>query len=63
MLANPEMFDLGKLEWSELEQAASEKAAEIDDNGKANFAIGTALQDTDWLVPKYIAESLVWLAN
>jgi putative ATP-dependent endonuclease of the OLD family len=56
ILANPELFALT----TTTEEAAWEKAQE---QGKSDFALKYAIQDTTWVVPRYIAEGLVWLAR
>lgn len=58
-----EFSDLKPLADAELEKAASDKAKKLSGNSKANFAIEYAVAKTDWVVPKYIEEGLVWLAS
>lgn len=57
MLANATKFllDASNLEQSAWEAAAKEK--------KSAFALKHAISDTDWTVPHYIHEGLVWLAT
>lgn len=63
ILANLEIFGLEKCDASKLELTVSEKANEIGDAGKANFAIEYALEKRDWKVPAYIDEGLKWLSE
>lgn len=57
ILANPALFQLGEGDQAKLayELAASQK--------KSTFALEHAIENTDWIVPRYIAEGLRWLAQ
>jgi hypothetical protein len=58
ILANPELF--GLVEGSDME----EEAWKIADNvKKSDFALRYAIEDTQWAVPRYIAEGLSWLSE
>lgn len=57
ILANPELFQLGG---DDPELAAYEMA---DDQKKSTFALKHAIEQTNWKVPKYISEGLLWLAE
>lgn len=57
ILANPELFDLGEGDRATL---AYELAAE---QKKSSFALTHAIEQTEWRVPRYIAEGLRWLAE
>lgn len=61
ILANINLFELDGLHGDELEQAVFDKAKEIGNESKANFAIEFAVEKTDWVVPKYIRDGLEWL--
>ncbi|EGX6955756.1 AAA family ATPase [Aeromonas hydrophila] len=61
ILANINLFGLDGLHGDELEQAVFDKAKEIGNESKANFAIEFAVEKTDWVVPKYIRDGLEWL--
>lgn len=56
ILANLERFQLGE---GDVASLAYEHAA---DQKKSAFALRYAIDDTDWKVPRYIAEGLRWLA-
>lgn len=58
MLANLELFGLQNDNM--LEMKTFNEANNID---KTDFAIEYAIEKTDWNIPKYIKEGLVWLAN
>ncbi|WP_288388495.1 ATP-dependent endonuclease [uncultured Alteromonas sp.] len=62
VLANREAFDdLVGDEEVDIESSAYEIAESIGKGSKANFAIKYSIDETEWNVPKYIAEGLVWL--
>lgn len=61
ILANIALFELDKLEGLELENAVFNRAKEESKDSKANFAIKYAIELSDWSVPKYIKDGLVWL--
>jgi putative ATP-dependent endonuclease of the OLD family len=56
MLKNPEKF---AIDATDPEESAWKKAASVK---KSAFALKYAIRDTDWSVPRYIAEGLAWLA-
>lgn len=57
MLANADQFGLDE---TDLEQSAWDKAK---NEKKSAFALKHAIQETEWIVPRYIKEGLVWLAG
>lgn len=57
ILANPELFELGG---GDLATLAYELAAQ---QKKSSFALTHAIEQTEWRVPRYIAEGLRWLAE
>jgi putative ATP-dependent endonuclease of the OLD family len=61
ILANLKLFGLDKTPVAQLEQAAWEKARDV--NKKSDFGLRYAIEVTDWKVPKYIDEGLRWLAE
>lgn len=61
MLENMSTFKFSHLEGVELEQAVFKKAQSIGNASKANFALEYSVDKTDWVVPKYICEGLIWL--
>jgi len=62
ILANRGKFGLvDTLGETEAEEQAFEVAEKIGKGGKTNFAIKYAIDKTDWNVPKYIQEGLIWL--
>ncbi len=63
MLANKSLFDLTETDDTLLEKEAFDKAKKIGDSGKPDFAIKYAIEETEWEIPKYIEEGLVWLAD
>ena len=63
ILANRTLLKLEGDDDLSLEKNALEKAKQIGKSSKANFAIKYAIEETEWKVPKYIEEGLVWLAN
>lgn len=58
MLANPQLFALS--EDAGKEDAAWNKAQKVE---KTDFALEYAIEETGWVVPRYIAEGLRWLAS
>ena len=56
ILANHALFGLA----AATEDAARERA---QDEGKSDFALRLAIEQTTWVVPRYIAEGLRWLAQ
>lgn len=62
ILANQSLFELKEGD-PYLEKNAFEKAKKIGNSGKADFAIEYAIEKTEWCVPKYIEDGLIWLAN
>lgn len=61
ILANPEMFGLTGASEKENETNAWDKAENI--RKKSDFALKHAIEITEWVVPRYIAEGLRWLAE
>jgi putative ATP-dependent endonuclease of OLD family len=61
ILANLDTFGLNEVVANELETKVYQQAKNIGKNSKANFAIKYSIDETDWSVPKYITEGLVWL--
>jgi putative ATP-dependent endonuclease of OLD family len=59
MLANPVMFPMTATTANTLEVEAGDMAGDVK---KSNFALEHAISDTDWIIPRYIREGLVWLA-
>jgi len=57
ILANPDIFELGEGDQAALayEFAKGQK--------KSTFALEHAIENTEWVVPRYIAEGLRWLAQ
>ncbi|MDP1771305.1 MAG: ATP-dependent endonuclease [Methylobacter sp.] len=63
ILANRELFGLeNETDEKQAEKDAFEKAEKIGEKSKANFAIEYAIEKTNWKVPKYIEDGLLWLA-
>jgi putative ATP-dependent endonuclease of OLD family len=60
ILANQDLFDLAKVGADQKENMALENAAV---ENKAEFALRYAIDNSDWKVPRYIAEGLRWLAD
>jgi len=58
VLANPALFELS--DDSDRENQAWEIAGGFK---KSDFALKYAIEDTEWTVPRYIAEGLSWLAE
>ena len=62
ILANRDAFD--ELQGDEelgIESSAYDIAESIGKGSKANFAIKYSIDETEWNVPKYIVDGLVWL--
>jgi putative ATP-dependent endonuclease of the OLD family len=59
MLANTAMFPMTATAANALELEAGDMAGDVK---KSNFALEHAISDTDWIIPRYIREGLVWLA-
>jgi predicted ATP-dependent endonuclease of OLD family len=57
MLANRAKFGIDE---ADPEESAWKKAVNVK---KSAFALKYAIQETDWVVPRYIAEGLIWLAE
>ncbi|WP_051605693.1 ATP-dependent endonuclease [Polaribacter sp. Hel_I_88] len=60
ILANSDKFSLTGSNIEELEIEASELAKTFK---KSDFALKHSIEDTDWIVPKYMEEGIIWLAN
>ncbi len=64
ILANRDSFDeLQGDEEADLEACAYGIAESIGKGSKADFAIKYSIDETEWNVPKYIVDGLVWLNN
>ena len=63
ILANQTLFGLTENDDLTLEKNAFNVAKKIGDSSKADFAIEYAIEKTEWNVPKYIDDGLIWLAN
>lgn len=64
MLANKKLFQIeDKEDDSQSERSAFEKSQKIGKDSKADFAIRYAIDETEWVVPKYIEDGLKWLAS
>lgn len=61
ILANLELFELSSAVKGELEQKVFDKAKQEAKDSKANFAIKYCVEQTKWVVPKYIREGMEWL--
>jgi putative ATP-dependent endonuclease of OLD family len=61
ILANMDLFALGQVPQSEREAKAWTEAERV--SKKSDFALEYAITKTTWVVPKYIAEGLQWLAE
>ncbi|MDH4120537.1 MAG: ATP-dependent endonuclease [Deltaproteobacteria bacterium] len=59
MLANKTLFDLESLDETELEKTAFDQAKT---HKKSAFGLKYAIDNTNWVTPRYIAEGLIWLA-
>ena len=62
MIANASLFDLKNVDGDALEDEAFEKAEEKK-NCKANFAVELSMNEAPWIIPFYIKEGLMWLAE
>ncbi len=62
ILANINLFFDEEISKDEKEQVVYDKAKEFN-NKKSDFALKYAIKETEWEVPKYIAEGLQWLAK
>jgi predicted ATP-dependent endonuclease of OLD family len=60
MLANPKLFPMSATLPNEMELEAWDEAKEVK---KSEFALKQALTETNWTIPRYIREGLVWLAS
>lgn len=60
ILANAAKFGIVAGTDADIATEAFEEAKGI---GKTNFALKFALEDTDWIVPSYLKESLQWLSE
>jgi putative ATP-dependent endonuclease of the OLD family len=60
MLANPDKFQITGSTAQERETEAWNRASQVK---KSEFALKYAINDTEWLVPRYIDEGLSWLAS
>ena len=64
ILANRSLFNLdAESNDSVAEKNAFELANKIGNESKANFAIEYAIDKTDWSIPKYINDGLLWLSK
>jgi putative ATP-dependent endonuclease of the OLD family len=59
-LANQGKFGVTGATSNDLELAARAEAAK---HKKSNFALTYAIEDTDWVVPKYLLDGVRWLAT
>lgn len=62
MLANKDKFHLTSTTSDELEKEAYKKAQK-EVNKKSAFAIQHAINELNWITPKYIKDGLIWLAT
>lgn len=60
MLANPKLFEFDGSTAADREAEALDAASKVK---KSEFALRHALATDSWIVPKYIADGLRWLAN
>ena len=60
MLANPDSFGVTGQAAEERETQAWNEAHAVK---KTEFALTYAIRKTDWIIPRYINEGLLWLAN
>ncbi len=63
MLANKKSFKIEDEDGIDAEKAVFCKAAKIGKRSKADFAIRYATNETEWTVPKYVEDGLLWLAT
>ena len=59
ILANAHKFGIGGADHGALEIAARAKAGEFK---KSDFAMTYAIEDKDWVAPRYLTDGIVWLA-
>jgi len=62
IITNPELFGITETAGEELEKKAYDEA-EKHTKKKTDFALKYSLDDTNWKVPLYIKEGLIWLAE
>lgn len=60
MLANSDLFDIKDTTAEDREEHAWTEARKVD---KTKFALEHAIEITDWNIPKYIVDGLLWLAQ
>ncbi|MBU0723328.1 ATP-dependent endonuclease [Patescibacteria group bacterium] len=60
ILANPDLFELTD---DSAERDEEEVSTEAKDMKKSEFALKYAIEKTEWAVPRYIKEGLIWLAE
>jgi len=60
ILANAEKFGIVGADAGALELAARARAAEFK---KSDFALTYAIEDEDWVAPRYLTEGIAWLAD
>lgn len=60
ILANAPKFDITGVDADELELAAQGKAATFK---KSDFALTYAIEDQEWVAPKYLTDGIRWLAS
>ena len=58
-ISRPGIAVAGSMEAAALEIAARAKAAEFK---KSDFALTYAIEDRDWVAPRYLTEGIAWLA-
>ena len=64
ILANRELFGLeNEIDEKQAEKGAFKEAEKIGKKSKANFAIKYAIEETNWKIPKYIEDGLLWLST
>lgn len=61
ILANPSLFTLTLAEDAMADEEAARKEAES--HKKSDFALRFAIDETDWITPRYIQRGLDWLLN
>jgi predicted ATP-dependent endonuclease of OLD family len=60
ILANPAVFAMTKTKPDELELEARELASSFK---KSEFALKFAIENTDWVAPKYVLDGIRWLSK
>lgn len=60
MLANADKFEITGQSAADRETEAWRKASEVK---KSEFALEYAINETEWVIPRYIGDGLAWLAN